>query len=87
MNVLGCFAIGAVVQAIEARGVLHPHARLFLMVGVLGGFTTFSAFANETLNGFRDGHAVLALTNVVLSVGLGLLAAWAGRAAVAGVLR
>lgn len=87
VNVIGCFAIGAVAQTVEARGVLNPHTRLFLTVGLLGGFTTFSAFANETLNGFREGVPGIAIANVVASVGLGLLAAWAGRAVVAGALR
>jgi CrcB protein len=87
VNLLGCFAIGVVVQVIEARGVFHPNARVFLTIGLLGGFTTFSAFANETFNGFRDGLPLVAVLNLVASVGLGLLAVWAGRAAVAGVLR
>ena len=87
VNILGCFAIGAVAGVIEARGVLHPHARVFFTVGLLGGFTTFSAFASEAVNGFRDGVPVLAIANVLLSVGLGLLAVWAGRAAVASALR
>ena len=87
VNIIGCFAIGVVAQMVEARGALHPNARLFLTVGFIGGFTTFSAFANETLNGLREGVPAIAIANVVASVILGLLAAWAGRAVVAGVLR
>ncbi len=87
VNLLGCFAIGVVVQVIEARGVFHPNARVFLTIGLVGGFTTFSAFANETVNGFRDGLPLIAVLNLLLSVGLGLVAVWAGRAAVVGALR
>ncbi len=87
VNIIGCFAIGVVAQMVEARGALHPNARLFLTVGLIGGFTTFSAFASETLNGFRAGVPAIAIANVVASVILGLLAAWAGRVVVAGVLR
>lgn len=87
VNILGCFAIGIVAGIADARGALHPHARVFLTIGLLGGFTTFSAFANETLDGFRGGVPVLALANIVLSVGLGLLAVWAGRAVVAAAVR
>jgi CrcB protein len=51
------------------------------MVGLLGGFTTFSAFGNETLNLFRDGEHLLAGTNVAANVVLGLAAVWLGRVA------
>ena len=87
VNVCGCFAIGALAQLIEVRAGLHPNARVFLTIGLIGGFTTFSAFANETFDGFRHGLAVLAVTNVVLSVGLGLVAVWAGRTVMAYALR
>jgi CrcB protein len=87
VNICGCFAIGALAQLIEARGTLHPNARVFLTIGLIGGFTTFSAFANETLDGFRHGLAGIAIANVVLSVALGLAAVWAGRAAIVYALR
>ena len=87
VNICGCFAIGVLAQLIEARGTLHPNARVFLTIGLIGGFTTFSAFANETLDGFRHGLPGLAIANVVLSVGLGLVAVWAGRIAIAYALR
>jgi fluoride exporter len=81
VNVAGCFVIGAVSHLVEARGAAGPATRAFLLVGLLGGFTTFSAFGNETLNLVRDGERLLAAGNVVANVGLGLLAVWAGRAA------
>jgi CrcB protein len=87
VNVVGCFAIGALAAAAEARGTLSPEVRAFVGVGVLGGFTTFSAFANETVAAARSGAAVMAAVNVVASVGLGLAAVWAGRACVGLFLR
>lgn len=79
VNVLGCLAIGFLSELADARGFLGPDTRAFLIVGLLGGFTTFSAFANETFNAMRDGSFGLALANVLLSVSLCLLAVWAGR--------
>lgn len=79
INLLGCFGIGLLAELSEARGFLRPEMRGFLMVGILGGFTTFSAFANETVNAVRDAALDIAFLNVVASVGLGLVAVWAGR--------
>jgi fluoride exporter len=79
INLLGCFGIGLLAELSEARGFLRPEMRGFLMVGILGGFTTFSAFANETVNAMRDAAMTTALLNVLASVGLGLVAVWAGR--------
>lgn len=79
INLLGCFGIGLLAELSEARGFLRPEMRGFLMVGVLGGFTTFSTFANETVNAMRDAAMATAVLNVLASVGLGLVAVWAGR--------
>jgi fluoride exporter len=79
INVIGCFGIGMLAELSEARGFLRPEMRGFLMVGILGGFTTFSAFANETVNAVRDAAMGIALLNVLASVGLGLVSVWAGR--------
>ena len=81
VNALGCFAIGAVMFAAEDRELLSPSARAFLAIGVLGGFTTFSAFGHETLVQLRDGHCGFAAANVAANVILGLVAVWLGRAA------
>lgn len=80
VNVLGCLAIGALSQLADARGVFSAETRLFLFVGLLGGFTTFSTFGYETLNLARDGEMLAALLNVTANVVLCLLAVWAGRA-------
>ena len=79
VNVAGCLAIGVVVYFTEDRQSVGPAARLFLTAGVLGGFTTFSAFGVETASLIREGNYWSAGLNVGLSVVLGLGAVWAGR--------
>jgi CrcB protein len=79
VNAAGCLAIGVLAYLIDSRGAAGPASRAFLMVGVLGGFTTFSAFGNETLNLLRDGETALASANILANVALGLGAVWAGR--------
>jgi fluoride exporter len=79
VNILGCLAIGVISELADARGFLTPDMRALFIVGLLGGFTTFSAFANESVNALRDGAHAIALANVVLSVGVCLIAVWAGR--------
>lgn len=81
VNVVGCLLIGGLSYLADERGLLHPHVRLLLIVGVLGGFTTFSAFGNETLALLRAGEFVPALANVLLNVFLCLAAVWLGRVA------
>ncbi|MSS72628.1 MAG: fluoride efflux transporter CrcB [Candidatus Latescibacteria bacterium] len=80
VNLAGCLTIGFLSELAEAYGVFTPETRSFVFVGILGGFTTFSAFGNETVNLLRDGEGLLALANVGAHVVLGLGAVWAGRA-------
>ena len=87
VNVVGCFAIGTLSELAEARGFLSPEARALLIVGLLGGFTTFSAFANESMNALRDGAVALAAANVLLSVAACFAAVWGGRVVAALVWR
>ena len=82
VNLLGCLAIGLLAGAAERFEVLTPEARLFLITGVLGGFTTFSAFGYETVFLLRRGEPLVAATYVGASVGLGLLAVWLGLRAI-----
>jgi len=82
VNVLGCLVAGALAEIGERRGALSPEARSLLMVGFLGGFTTFSAFANETVLAWRAGAMAVAAANVVLSVALCIAGVAIGRAAV-----
>jgi CrcB protein len=80
VNVSGCFAIGFLAILAEERGPIGPAGRLFWMVGVLGGFTTFSSFGYETLSLAREGSYGLAVANAVGQLALGLAAVWAGAA-------
>lgn len=80
VNLAGCLVIGLLAGLADFRQVLTPTARLFLLVGLLGGFTTFSSFAYETFTLARDAETAKALANAVLQVTLGFGAAWAGYA-------
>jgi fluoride exporter len=82
VNVSGCLAIGALAAWISARETPATELRLFAAVGVLGGFTTFSAFGWETFALLREGAAQRAFANVALQLVLGLAAVWCGYAAV-----
>ena len=77
VNILGCLLIG-LVFGLSERGNFSMEWRLFLATGVLGGFTTFSAFSNETVGMLRDGQYWYACLYVVTSVVIGLLATFAG---------
>jgi CrcB protein len=81
VNVLGCLVIGLLAGLTELHQVLGPTARLFLFIGVLGGFTTFSTFAYETVGLAQASDLARAAANTVGQVVLGLGAAWVGYAA------
>ena len=74
VNAAGCLVIGLVAGYAEARQPLSSEAQAFLVVGVLGGFTTFSAFGIDTIRLIRDGAYLAASANVVLQVAVGLAA-------------
>jgi fluoride exporter len=78
VNVLGSFIIGVISIIFLSRFQVAAEWRAFTMVGILGGFTSFSSFSLETLALLEDGVFLLALANVVLSVILCLTAAWCG---------
>lgn len=77
VNIIGCFLIG-IVYGVSERSGLSNEWRLFLATGVLGGFTTFSAFSYESISMLRDGQTGPALLYIGASVLLGLLATWSG---------
>jgi len=79
VNVLGCLIIGILSQLAESYGLLTAETRALLITGVLGGFTTFSTFSNETMNLFRDSETLLGLLNIGAHIFLGLGAVWMGR--------
>jgi len=78
VNVLGCLAIGVVAGLTESRQLFGPEARTFALIGLLGGFTTFSTFGYETFAMLRDQEYLRAAANVGLQVIVGLVAVWAG---------
>jgi CrcB protein len=81
VNIGGSFLIGfiATATAPEGRLLLSPALRQqFLMLGMLGGFTTFSSFSLQTLNLIRDGEWFMATANVILSVTICMVAVWLG---------
>jgi len=78
VNVLGCLVIGVLGAIGQHVQPWSPGARLFLFTGILGGFTTFSAFGYETFELLRSGAAALAALNVLAQVAAGLAAVWAG---------
>lgn len=79
INISGCLIIGCLSQLSESRGAFTSETRAFLFIGLLGGFTTFSTFGNETFNLFRDGEELLAVFNIGMHIFLGLAAVWLGR--------
>ena len=78
VNVSGCFLIGLVATLADEHRLLTPLARLFLVAGVLGGFTTFSTFGLETWRLAEEGLSRLALWNILASLGATLVAVIAG---------
>lgn len=68
VNVLGCLVMGVLAQLAESRGLLSPQARLFAMVGILGAFTTFSAFGLESANLLENRETIPALLNIAANV-------------------
>jgi len=73
VNLIGCFLIGIFAVFAEEKLLLGPTARMFLMIGFCGAFTTFSTFILETSNLTRDGENLYAFLNIALSVILGFL--------------
>jgi CrcB protein len=80
VNAVGCLAVGVVAGLAFDRSSLSPNARLFLIVGVCGGFTTFSAFSYETLRLIESGEMWRAGLNAGGQLVTGLAAVWAGLA-------
>jgi CrcB protein len=78
VNVMGCFLIGILMPLLTERGEPRPNLRLFLVVGVLGGYTTFSSFAWESFQAVDESSRWIGFANLALSVILGYLAVWCG---------
>jgi CrcB protein len=80
VNIAGCIGIGLLSGIAESRQIISPEARLFLFVGLLGGFTTFSTFAYEGFEILRSGELAKMIAYVMAHVVVGCLAVWAGHA-------
>ena len=80
VNVSGSLLIGflATLMSPDGRLLVPPDARVFLTIGLCGGYTTFSSFSLQTLNLVRDGEWLWATANIVLSVTVCLVAVWLG---------
>lgn len=78
VNMLGCLLIGMTVGFIDSRQIINPEFRSFVLVGVLGGFTTYSTFGMETFALLRDADFLRAAGNVLVHVVGGLVLVWIG---------
>ena len=78
VNVVGCFLAGLFFYLLEERFAVNETVRAAMLVGVLGGFTTFSSFGWQTFALARDGQPGLAMLYVAASNVLGLLLVWVG---------
>jgi CrcB protein len=79
VNMIGCLLIGFLSALVEMKSMFSPETRSFVLIGLLGAFTTFSTFSNETLNLIRESRIELALLNAGGQVLLGVFLVWAGR--------
>jgi CrcB protein len=76
VNFVGCVVFGVVIGVAEHRVNLTPETRAFVLVGLLGGFTTFSTYAFESIGLLRDGQFSSAALNIVGQVACGLVGMW-----------
>jgi CrcB protein len=77
VNIIGCFTIG-IVFSLSERTNMSPEMRLFLATGICGGFTTFSAFSNETFSLMRNGQLFYASAYITSSILFGVFATFIG---------
>lgn len=80
VNMLGCLLIGLLASALAGPVLIREEYRIAILVGLLGGFTTFSTFALESSALIGDGRFLLAAANMTISNVVGLAAVWAGQA-------
>jgi CrcB protein len=78
VNVVGAFLIGFLMAVFEERFLVSPNLRIFLTIGVLGGFTTFSTFSYETVSLLREGSYLTGTANILYSLLNCLGATWFG---------
>ena len=78
VNLTGCLLVGFLTAAFSGRVLLREEYRVALLVGLLGGYTTFATFGLETFNLLNAGQFARAVANIALSVGVGVIAVWFG---------
>ena len=78
VNAIGCFVIGFLFYFFYDRSLATPSARTVVLIGLIGGFTTFSSYGLQTFTLLREGELFLALVNIVASNVLGLALVWLG---------
>jgi CrcB protein len=78
VNLIGCFLAGGIFYVTEERFLVNPTLRTVILIGLLGGFTTFSSYGLQTFALLRDGEFGLAILNIAASNLLGLVMVWAG---------
>jgi fluoride exporter len=78
INTLGCFASGILLSLIQTSSTNHRDLLLFLVIGILGSFTTFSTFNMDNYQMLRSGQITLAAINIFSNILLGLAAVWLG---------
>ena len=78
VNLVGCFAIGVGGGLVEIRQLFTPEVRMFLLVGLLGSFTTFSTFGYESVTLAREGELLASLANIAIQVVAGVVLVWLG---------
>ena len=79
INLLGCILMGALSELVESFGFFSAEIRSFLFIGLLGAFTTFSTFGNESVDLLREGNHWLSFLNIGLHILLGIGAIGLGR--------
>ncbi len=87
VNLIGCFVIGLLTFLVETRSYFSVETRAFLLIGLLGSFTTFSTFGSETLVLIRSGRMDMAALYAGGQVVLGVIMVWFGRLVAAGIWR
>ena len=78
VNLIGCFLVGLLYYLLHERFVVNPTVRTVVLIGLLGGFTTFSSFGLQTFTLLQDGEFGLATLNLIASNFIGLVLVWAG---------
>jgi CrcB protein len=78
VNAIGCLVFGVIIGLADGRSLLTPTSRLFLLIGLLGGFTTFSTFTFETFQLVRGSEYMRGALNAAGQVAVGYVTMWAG---------